>query len=291
MTLAYSSRVDDLAAVVGRARRGDRDAFAELYRRFHRAVHGVVLARTSYGEAADLTQDTFALALARLPQLADAAAFPGWLMTIARNRAIDHVRGRKPTDELADIPVPAPRTAEVVEVLAALRALPEAYRETLILRLVEGMTGPEIAEQTGLAPGSVRVNLHRGMKSCCANGSASRPTKARHPMSDDYLWDRSGSPDPDIAKLEQLLAPLGHDAPLRRRRRRTRTLSIAAGVGVGAAAAITIYLALPRPKPCSGGVGLPFAGAAATSRVVAHRSHRACCRSAAASTPARTRPI
>jgi RNA polymerase sigma-70 factor (ECF subfamily) len=34
----------------------------------------------------------------------------------------------------------------------------------LILRLVEGLTGPEIAEQTGLAPGSVRVNLHRGMK-------------------------------------------------------------------------------------------------------------------------------
>ena len=46
----------------------------------------------------------------------------------------------------------------------ALRALPEAYQETMILRLVEGMTGPEIAEQTGLSPGSVRVNLHRGMK-------------------------------------------------------------------------------------------------------------------------------
>jgi RNA polymerase sigma-70 factor (ECF subfamily) len=85
-------------------------------------------------------------------------------MSIARHRAIDHVRGKKPTDELADIPVPAPRSAEVAEVLAALRALPEAYQETLILRLVEGMSGPEIAEQTGLSPGSVRVNLHRGMK-------------------------------------------------------------------------------------------------------------------------------
>ena len=50
------------------------------------------------------------------------------------------------------------------EVLAALRELPHAYRETLVLRLVEGMTGPEIAEKTGLQPGSVRVNLHRGMK-------------------------------------------------------------------------------------------------------------------------------
>ena len=47
--------------------------------------------------------------------------------------------------------------------LAALRALPEAYRETLVLRLVEGLSGAEIAERTGLTPGSVRVNLHRGM--------------------------------------------------------------------------------------------------------------------------------
>ena len=160
----YAAPVDDLATVVSRARRGDRRAFAELYRAFHRAVHGVVLARVRYGEAADLVQDVFASALERLPQLAEPAAFPGWLMAIARNRAIDHVRARRPEDELVDLPVPAPRGAEVAEVLAALRALPEAYRETLILRLVEGMTGPEIAERTGLAPGSVRVNLHRGMK-------------------------------------------------------------------------------------------------------------------------------
>ena len=154
----------DLGSVVLAAKRGDRAAFGELYRRFHRAVHGVVLSRVPYGEAADLVQETFAVALERLPQLADAAAFAGWLMSIARNKAVDHIRGRRPTDELVDVAVPAPRAAEVAEVLGALRALPEAYRETLILRLVEGLTGPEIAEQTGLSAGSVRVNLHRGMK-------------------------------------------------------------------------------------------------------------------------------
>lgn len=156
--------MEELATVVGRARRGDRAAFAELYRRFHRAVHGVVLARVRYVDAADLVQDVFAAALERLPQLAEPAAFPGWLLSIARNRAIDHVRGQKPTDELTELPVESSRGAEVAQVLAALRALPEAYQETMILRLVEGMTGPEIAEQTGLSPGSVRVNLHRGMK-------------------------------------------------------------------------------------------------------------------------------
>ena len=48
--------------------------------------------------------------------------------------------------------------------LAAIRSLPPTYSETLTLRFVEGMTGPEIAACTGLTEGSVRVNLHRGMK-------------------------------------------------------------------------------------------------------------------------------
>ena len=54
--------------------------------------------------------------------------------------------------------------AEAHAVLAVIRSLPEAYRETLVLRLVEGLTGPEIADRTGLTAASVRVNLHRGMK-------------------------------------------------------------------------------------------------------------------------------
>ena len=60
----------------------------------------------------------------------------------------------------------APQDAhpEADEILETIRGLPEAYRETLILRLVEGMTGPEIAERIGLTHDSVRVNLFRGMK-------------------------------------------------------------------------------------------------------------------------------
>ena len=53
---------------------------------------------------------------------------------------------------------------EAARMLEAVRSLPEAYRETLVLRLVEGMTGPEIAARTGMTAASVRVNLHRGMK-------------------------------------------------------------------------------------------------------------------------------
>jgi RNA polymerase sigma-70 factor (ECF subfamily) len=162
--LANAVAETDFIAVVIAARDGDRTAFAELYRRFNRAVHGVVLARVAYSEAADLVQDVFAIALERLPQLTEPAAFATWLLAIARNHAVDHVRVARPNEELVDLPAPVARSAEVAQVLVVLRQLPDAYRETMILRLVEGLTGPEIADQTGLSAGSVRVNLHRGMK-------------------------------------------------------------------------------------------------------------------------------
>lgn len=161
---AYAIAEDDLTNVVTAAQAGDRAAFAELYRRFHRAVHGVVLVRTAFGDAADLVQDVFAIALERLPELSEPAAFASWILTIARHRAIDHARVARPSDELVDVAAPIARSAELAQVVAVLRELPDAYREPMIMRLVEGMTGAEIAEQTGLSAVNVRVTLHRGMK-------------------------------------------------------------------------------------------------------------------------------
>lgn len=88
-----------------------------------------------------------------------------WLRTIARNIARDDMRAQRPRQPLPEeVAAPRPPTEEAEEVLSTVCGLPEAYRETLVLRLVEGMTGPEIAARTGLTPGSVRVNLCRGMK-------------------------------------------------------------------------------------------------------------------------------
>jgi RNA polymerase sigma-70 factor (ECF subfamily) len=162
---AADRAADDSADLVRAARSGDRTAFAELYRRYIRMVHGVVLARVSHAEADDLVQDVFLTALRRLDALRDPAAFPGWLAAIARNRATDHLR-RQPHDAAlsdADAVIGDDRS-EALAIVGAIRGLPECYREPLVLRLVEGMTGPEIAARTGLTHGSVRVNLHRGMK-------------------------------------------------------------------------------------------------------------------------------
>jgi RNA polymerase sigma-70 factor (ECF subfamily) len=84
---------------------------------------------------------------------------------IARNLSTEYYRRAKPTEELPEeVRQKDSRQTEASEILAVIRALPEAYSETLILRLVEGMTGAEIAEKTNLTAESVRVNLHRGMK-------------------------------------------------------------------------------------------------------------------------------
>lgn len=152
-------------ALVGAAREGDRRAFEELYRRYQRMVHGIVLARVPRGDADDVVQEVFILVLRRIPGLRDVAAFGGWLAAIARNQARDYHRRTPDTAELpADLAGGPAADGEAEWILEIIRGLPEAYRETLILRLVEGMTGPEIAERTGLTAGSVRVNLHRGMK-------------------------------------------------------------------------------------------------------------------------------
>ena len=153
------------AALVASARAGNRAAFGRLYEAYARMVHGILLARIPYSDVDDLVQDVFLSALRQLRSLRAVTAFPGWLAQIARNRARDYYRQSRDVVELPDeLPGAGQPDPAALAALDAIRTLPEAYRETLILRLVEGMTGEEIAARTGLTPASVRVNLHRGMK-------------------------------------------------------------------------------------------------------------------------------
>jgi len=168
---AAESREED--SLVSAARDGDRVAFGRLYDRYARMVHGILLARVPPREVDDLVQEVFLLALRRLHGLRDVSCFGAWLGTITRNRANDYFRKAIPNEKVTE-PVdenhaesPAANRAaeqEAAMVLSVVRGLPDAYREPLILRLVEGMTGPEIAARTGLTHGSVRVNLYRGMQ-------------------------------------------------------------------------------------------------------------------------------
>jgi RNA polymerase sigma-70 factor (ECF subfamily) len=154
----------DLSRLIDESGRGDAEAFAEIYRRFFPMVRGILLARVPISDLDDLTQEIFLQAWRQLPSLREALAFGGWLAQIARRRAADHFRHAHSSEQLFDDVALAPADEQAWFLLHAIRRLPEAYRETLILRFVEGLTGPEIAELTNLTPDSVRVNLHRGVK-------------------------------------------------------------------------------------------------------------------------------
>jgi len=158
--------------LVRAAQHGDRASFGRLYEKYARMVHGLLLAKIPVQEVDDLTQEVFIKAMARLASLRERKSFGAWLAAIARNLAMDYYRRAVPEEEWAeDFQERDPASVrdgldqdEAARALQVIRSLPETYRETLILRLVEGMTGPEIAAHTGLTAGSVRVNLHRGMQ-------------------------------------------------------------------------------------------------------------------------------
>ncbi len=161
----------DEEELVRAATRGSRTAFGELYTRYARVVHGILLARVPYGDAEDLVQDVFVTAFRKIATLREPKAFPGWLGAIARHSASEFHRSAfhqaaahsEATREATREKTTEPET-NALTVLQMIQALPDAYRETLVLRFVEGLTGPEIAQRTGLTADSVRVNLHRGTK-------------------------------------------------------------------------------------------------------------------------------
>lgn len=162
-----SVSIETVAHWVALAKAGNQAACTQLYRRYLPLVHGVLLSRFRPAVADELTQECFALAFGRLAQLREASQFGAWISSIAR-----HLRGPDRARELAldehfDVPdahaEPALH-AEAARMLTCIRNLPEAYAETMALRLIEGLSGAEIAQLTGLTAESVRVNLHRGMR-------------------------------------------------------------------------------------------------------------------------------
>src|SRR5437667_7261392 len=160
-----SARPD--AELVRAAQAGDVGSFEMLYTKYAPFVHSILLGRLPAADADDVTQNVFMSAWGKLASLRDPAAFAGWVARIARNAAEDHRRRMHDTLQL-DVDYAAKsrqaEAAEAARALAAIRAMPEAYRETLMMRLVEGLSGAEIAERSGLTEGSVRVDLHRGMQ-------------------------------------------------------------------------------------------------------------------------------
>lgn len=174
-----SLRADDLPAdVLDAARRGDPAGVEAVYRRYAPAVLAWFRARLGDGHLAeDLTGDAFVAVIAALPGYAGGPeAFAGWLFTLVRRDFVDHLRrtARRPESVVAEVPAEgtAPDAAEEViaridseRVRAALAQLSPDQQEVLVLRVVAGLTAPEVAAATGRTVGAVKALQHRGLDS------------------------------------------------------------------------------------------------------------------------------
>jgi RNA polymerase sigma-70 factor, ECF subfamily len=157
-----------VARAIARAKQGDREALRYLYVQYADNVYGYVASIVKdEHEAEDITQMVFAKLMTKLAQYEQRKVpFTSWLLRLAHNAALDHLRRRLPTpaeevrspDERFD----GPSSDGVVG--QALAALPEDQRTVVVLRHVVGLTPGEIAERLGKSENSIHGLHHRGRR-------------------------------------------------------------------------------------------------------------------------------
>lgn len=155
---------------IARAKEGDRDALRLLYVRYSNNVYGYVrsIVRDDK-EAEDLTQHVFLKLITAIVKYDDRGVpFSGWLLRLARNAALDHLRRRRatPTEEVygADSHIDESALDRARSLRVALDALPEEQRNVVVMRHVIGLTPPEIAARMGRSESSIHGLHHRGRR-------------------------------------------------------------------------------------------------------------------------------
>lgn len=168
---------DDLSPAVGAALRGDEAGFSALYTATQPGLLRYL--RTLVGdEAEDVASETWCQIARDLPGLRDPAGFRGWAATIARHRAMDHLRGKRrrpvstvPVEKLLDLPAGQPDPSELAAAsistdaaIALISSLPRDQAEAVMLRVVVGLDVRTTAAVLGKRAGAVRVAAHRGLR-------------------------------------------------------------------------------------------------------------------------------
>jgi RNA polymerase sigma-70 factor (ECF subfamily) len=152
----------------------DREAFAELYRRYVRPIYSFHLARAgSAVDAEDLTSQTFLAAIENIDRYAGQGTVCGWLFGIARYKAADHYRRKRtafPLERAEVIADPDPSPEEKTEarfdldrVAQALRVLSPEQAEALTLRIFGGLSSANAGKAMGKSAAAVRMLVYRGL--------------------------------------------------------------------------------------------------------------------------------
>ena len=154
---------------IARAKQGDWDAVHFLYVRFGDEVRTYVRSIVNdHHDAEDITQSLFARLMTAIRKYEPRdVGFGGWLMRVARNAAIDHLRGKRqiPVEEVRiDDPGGQANSERLHSLKEAFDQLPSDQRTVLMLRHVVGLSPPEIAERLDKSEGSIHGLHHRGRR-------------------------------------------------------------------------------------------------------------------------------
>jgi len=176
MSSALSHEAGDLVReAVTRAKAGDSEGLHYLYVRYAddvlRYVTGFI---RDHHEAEDITQNVFAKLMTAINKYEERAVpFDAWILRVARNAALDHLRAKRaiPTEEVRLTDTGRAQTAldRGQALRQALKDLPEDQREVLVLRHIVGLSPIEIADTLDKSESSVHGLHHRGRRSLRAN--------------------------------------------------------------------------------------------------------------------------
>jgi RNA polymerase sigma-70 factor (ECF subfamily) len=161
--------------LLGRVRRGDEQAMAVLYDRYSKVVYSVALrVLREPASAEDVLQDVF-LGLWRRPDnfISSRGSLGGWLAVVARNRSIDALRRKRPSEQVEevhlassfDVAQEAERNSMMQRARAIIVRLPLEQRKALEMAYFDGLTHSEISEVTGDPLGTVKTRIRTALLS------------------------------------------------------------------------------------------------------------------------------
>jgi RNA polymerase sigma-70 factor (ECF subfamily) len=174
----------DDAALVHAAQRGDAEAFGTLVSRHARSILSVTSRMLGAGaDAEDVAQETFVAAYRALPRFQRESKFSTWLYRIAVNRCTDWLRARRPGtvsidgsvgDDLswepADEETPhseLEQTELAWEIEQGIQALPHLYRESFVLRHIEGLGYEEMSQILGVHRDTLKMRVYKARTLLC----------------------------------------------------------------------------------------------------------------------------
>lgn len=150
---------------------GGDAALEQAYQRYGSLIYSFCVRTVGSAAAADVTQEVFISAWrSRQTYTPRLGSLRAWLMSIAKNRCIDHWRSQRnrpaATGELADLPSPdhVDQVALRMVLADAVAELPDRQRTIVELAHIHGLTHDEVATRTGLPLGTVKSDLRRSMR-------------------------------------------------------------------------------------------------------------------------------